>query len=237
MGSQRVGHDRATELNWTDGTRCHDPKFFLILSFKPAFSLSSFTLIRSLFSSSHSAIKVVSSAYLRFLVFLPAILIPACNSSSPAFWMMCSVCKWKCKLLSHVQLFATHGLYDPWNSPGQNTGVGSLSLLQGIFPTQGSNQGLLHCRQILYQMSHKGSPRILEWVAYTFSIGSSWPRVQTQVSCIAGKFFIMWATRGWHDCVIHYVLGFLSPLPQFSDSRNITKTKSPSYPENLSKKV
>ena len=41
-----------------------------------------------------------------------------------------------------------HGLYSPWNSPGQNTGVGSLSLLQGIFPTQGSNQGILHCRQI-----------------------------------------------------------------------------------------
>ena len=51
-----------------------------------------------------------------------------------------------------------HGLYSPWNSPGHNIGVGSLSLLQGIFPTQGSNPGLLHCRQILYQLSHKGSP-------------------------------------------------------------------------------
>ena len=48
-----------------------------------------------------------------------------------------------------------HGLYSPWNSPGQNTGVGSLSLLQGIFPTQGSNPGLPQCRQILYQLSHK----------------------------------------------------------------------------------
>ena len=56
----------------------------------------------------------------------------------------------------------------PWNSPGQNTGVGSLSLLQGIFPTQGSNPGLPHCRRILYQLSHKGSPRILEWVTYPF---------------------------------------------------------------------
>ena len=44
----------------------------------------------------------------------------------------------------------------PWNSPGQNTGVGSLFLLQGIFPTQGSNPGLSHCRQILYQLSRKG---------------------------------------------------------------------------------
>ena len=51
-----------------------------------------------------------------------------------------------------------HGLYSPWNSPGQNTGVGRLSLLQEIFPTQGSNPGLPHCRQILYQLSHKGSP-------------------------------------------------------------------------------
>ena len=52
-----------------------------------------------------------------------------------------------------------HGLYSPWNSVGQNTGVGNLSLLQGIFPTLGSNPGLLHCRQIFYQLSHKGSPQ------------------------------------------------------------------------------
>ena len=48
-------------------------------------------------------------------------------------------------------------LHSPWNSPGQNTGVGSLSLLQGIFPTQGSNPGLPHCRWILYQLSYHGS--------------------------------------------------------------------------------
>ena len=52
----------------------------------------------------------------------------------------------------------SHRLYSPWNSPGQNTGVGSLSLLQGIFPIQGSNPGHLHYRQILYQLSYKGSP-------------------------------------------------------------------------------
>ena len=50
------------------------------------------------------------------------------------------------------------GLYSPWNSPGQDTGVGSLSLLQGLFPTQGSNPGLPHCREILYQLSYQGSP-------------------------------------------------------------------------------
>ena len=68
------------------------------------------------------------------------------------------------------------GLYSPWNSPGQNTGVGRLSLLQGIFPTQGLNPGLLHCRWLLYQLSHKGSPRILEWVAYPFFSGSAQSR-------------------------------------------------------------
>ena len=50
-----------------------------------------------------------------------------------------------------------HSLYSPWNSPGQNTGVGSLPLFQGIFPTQGENPGLLHCRQILYHLSHQES--------------------------------------------------------------------------------
>ena len=71
-------------------------------------------------------------------------------------------------------------LCSPWNSPGQNTGVGSCSLLQGIFPTQGSNLGLPHCRWSLYQLSHKGSLRILEWVAYPFSSRSSRPRNRTE---------------------------------------------------------
>ena len=74
-------------------------------------------------------------------------------------------------------------------SLGKNTGVGCHSLLQGIFPTQGLNLGLLHCRWILHHLSHQGSPRILEWVAYPFSRGSSQPRNQTRVSCIAGRFF------------------------------------------------
>ena len=88
-----------------------------------------------------------------------------------------------------------HGLYSPWNSLGQNTRVGNHCLLPGIFPTQGLNPVLLHCRQILYQLSHKGSPRILDWVAYPFSSGSSWPRNWTGVSCIAGRFFTNWAIR------------------------------------------
>ena len=60
------------------------------------------------------------------------------------------------KLLSWLQLFATHGLYSPRNSPGRNTGVGSHSLLQGSCQTQGSNPGLPHCRQIPYQLSYQG---------------------------------------------------------------------------------
>ena len=82
----------------------------------------------------------------------------------------CSVESW---------LFATPWtIYSPWNSPSQNTGVGSHSLLQGIFPTQGSSPGLPYCRQILHQLSHRGSPRILEWVVCPFSSGSSQPRIE-----------------------------------------------------------
>ena len=88
-----------------------------------------------------------------------------------------------------------HGLYSPWDSLGQNIGVIRLSLLEGIFPTQGYNPSLPHFRQILYQLSHKGSPRILEWVACPFSRGSSWPRNWTRVSCIAGGFFSIWDIR------------------------------------------
>ena len=74
------------------------------------------------------------------------------------FLLLWSPLKWK--LLSRVTL--CNPMDSPWNSPDQNTRVGSCSLLQGIFPPQGSNSGHPHCRQILYQLSHKGSPRILE---------------------------------------------------------------------------
>jgi hypothetical protein len=84
--------------------------------------------------------------------------------------------------------------------------VGSLSLLQGIFPTQGSNPGLPHCRQILSQLSHKGSLRTLERVAYPFSSGFSWPR-KAGVSCIAGGFFTNWTIR---EAQINGVLNYLA---------------------------
>ena len=133
-----------------------------------------------------------------------------------------------------------HGLHSPWNSPGQNTGVsslsllqgifliqewtmepesltlqadslaaeppgkpkntgvGSFSLLQGIFPIQGSNPGLSHYRRILYRLSHQGRPRILEWVTYPFSRGSSRPRNRSRVSYTAGGFFTTSAAREAH---------------------------------------
>ena len=91
--------------------------------------------------------------------------------------------KWKWESLSHVQLFAT-----PWTVHG---------ILQAriLFPPQGLNPGRPHCRRILYQLSYKGSPGTLEWVAYPFSRGSSRPRNWTGVSHIAGGFFTNWAIR------------------------------------------
>ena len=105
-------------------------------------------------------------------------------------WMKTQSKKWKWKSLSRVQLFGTPWMYSPWNSPGQDTGVGNCSLLQGIFRSPPL--------QILYQPSHQGSPRILEWVAYPFSSGLLWPRNRTRVSFIAGGFFTNWAIREPH---------------------------------------
>ena len=71
--------------------------------------------------------------------------------------------------------------YSPWNSPGQNSGVGSCSLIQGIVPTQGSNPGLPHCRWILYQPSHQGNLRILG-VGSLSLLQCIFPMNQTRVS-------------------------------------------------------
>ena len=70
-------------------------------------------------------------------------------------------------------------------SPVKNPGVCFHALLQGIFPSQGSNPSFPHCRRIIYCLSHQGSPRVLEWVAYPFSSRSSQPRNWTGVSYIA----------------------------------------------------
>ena len=106
--------------------------------------------------------------------------------------LICYQVKWK--PLNCVWLFATPWTILYWNSPGQNTEAGSLSLLQEIFPTQGLNPGLQHCRQILHQLSHKGTP-VVEWAANPFSSSSFWPRNRTRVSWIVGEFFTNWAIR------------------------------------------
>ena len=99
-------------LPWSDRSRCHYLSL-LKLSFKPTFSLSSFTFIKRLFSStSLPAIRVVSSAYLRLLIFLPVILIPNCTSHSPAFLMMYSAYKLN-KQAENIQPW--HPYFPIWN--------------------------------------------------------------------------------------------------------------------------
>ena len=91
-------------------------------------------------------------------------------------------------------------LFDPMDCTVHGilqTRILSLFLIWGIFPAPGLNPGLLHCRQILYQLNHKGSPRIREWITYPFFSGSSLrrPRNRIGVSHIAGRFFTNWAIR------------------------------------------
>ena len=104
-----------------------------------------------------------------------------------------------------------HRLYSPWNSPGQNTGVGGLPLLQGIFPTQGSNPGLLHCRWILYQLSHKEGYLYLWFVMYLAVL-------QDRFFCDLGLGFFS------HRTILSRVLTYLT-LMQFcillNYSRNV----------------
>ena len=76
------------------------------------------------------------------------------NYRKSCFLVCCMWVSESCSVVSNS--LRPHGLYSSWNSPDQNTGVGSLSLLQEIFPTQESNQGFLHCRRILYELSYEG---------------------------------------------------------------------------------
>ena len=129
--------------------------------FSLLFKFPIFYKIEHLFSSSQKPSRNISVPS-KFVLFLA----PAENPDKLLFESE----KWK--LLSCVRIFVTHGIYSPWNTPSQNTGVGSCSILQRIFPTQGPNPGLPHCRQILYQLSHKGGPifslLLLNFVAYIF---------------------------------------------------------------------
>ena len=95
----------------------------------------------------------------------------------------------------------------------------AISHLQGIFHTQESNPGLLHCRWILYQLNHKGSPRTLEWVAYPVSRGSSPPRSRTRVSCNTGLFFTNWAIRKAHHQLDRHQFDGITDLMDMSLSK------------------
>ena len=118
------------------------PFLFFILLFPPCFSFSLY--FPFIYSHTHKSFSF--------------------KLSSVRLYLDKSVCinffySWvKVKVTQSCLTLRPHGLYSPWNSPGQNTGVGSLSLLQEIFSTQGSNPGLSGCRQILYQLSYRGSP-------------------------------------------------------------------------------
>ena len=119
-------------LLWSDGTRGHDFSFFGCWVWSQLFSLSSITLIKRLFTSSLSAIRVVSSAYLKLLIFFLAVLIPVCDLSSLAFSMMFSSVQFSCSVVSDS--LRPHGLQPtrllrPWDFPGQSTGVGCHCLL------------------------------------------------------------------------------------------------------------
>ena len=146
-----------------------------MLSFKPASSLFSFTLIRGSLVSLH---------------FLPLAWYHM------HIWVCLVTQSWL--TLCNPLNYSLPGSSVHEDSPGKNTRVGCLALLQRIFPTQGSNPGFLHCRHILYHLTHQGSPRILEWITYPLSMESSRPRNQTKVSCITGVFFPCWTTRESH---------------------------------------
>ena len=101
------------------------------------------------------------------------LLIPPLTQHRPSKWKARITALWSesCSVMSNS--FQPCGLYSPRNSSGQNTGVGSPSLLQGVFPTQGSNPGLLHQRWIIYQVSHKESPTLqFSSVQFSWSVVS-----------------------------------------------------------------
>ena len=89
---------------------------------------------------------------------------------------------------TRLKRLSSSRIYSPWDSPSQDTGMGSLSLFQGVFPTQVKPRSPALQVDSL-KLGHKGSPRIPEWVAYPFSSRYSQPRNQTGFSYIAGRFF------------------------------------------------
>ena len=162
---------------------------FWMLSFKPSFSLSSFTCIKRLFSSSSlSAIRVGSPAYLRLLIFLPAILIPAYASSSPAFFMMYSACKLS-KQGDNIQ---------PWRTPFL---IWNQSVIPCSVLTVGSWPAYRFLRR---QVRWSGIP-----ISLRIFHSLLWP-TQSRGFGIVNKAKV--AAQHWSDCEeIPYVQGQRSP--------------------------
>ena len=122
----------------------------------------------------------------------------------------------------------------PWDFPGKNTGVDCHAILQGIFPTQGSKPGLLHCRQILYHLSHQGSPRFhilmpftycFQYLKYYISLvclGNSISFcLSTSISCVISSYSISESVRLLcFLCVLHLrsasIVAFLSLMMSYS---------------------
>ena len=115
-----------------------------------------------------------------------------------------------------------HGLYSLWNSPGQNTGEGIHSLLQGIFPTWGSNSDLLHCRQILYQLSHQGGLRRQESPPFSDNLPLQWCQTYNRhpqntqrltiwmIGVQIYKFYFLWCSEWfWKNHITFRTLVFL----------------------------
>ena len=108
-----------------------------------------------------------------------------CTARLLLSYLLCAqLCPTPCDL---VDCSLQGSSWGPWGFTRQEYWSGLPCPPPGTFPTQGSNTGLLYCRRILYCLSHQGSPRILEWVAYPFAKGSSQATSQTGVSCIAGS--------------------------------------------------
>ena len=160
MGSQRVRHDWAT-FTFTF-FHFHTLMFLILVNGIRVLSL------KLHFKHSWGLLPAISFPSYRLLS------IKKTNIFIPDLYLHSQISPWTPKRKCHLScVWLLETLYSPWNSPGQNTGVGSSSLLQWIFPTQRSNSGLPHCRWIIYQLSCQGSPRMLElqtWILTTYSV-------------------------------------------------------------------
>ena len=206
MGLQRVGHDWAAELNWVFSLENLGKNLSVPLlalgSCQQSLSVYLCVCLNFSFRMGIPVTGLGPTQYKVVYIWLhlqrPYIQIRShsqvlgirtwthiwgIHNSAHYVSVLCLVAQ-SCPSLCHPMDCSLPGFSVLGDSPGKNTGVGCHALLQGAFPTQGSNSSLPHWRQILYQLSHQGSPRILKWVAYPFSRGSSPPSNWTRVSCI-----------------------------------------------------